>query len=233
MSEKVNLSFNEYINEKFITIVYYIIFYYNIMDQITKNVENSYMKDNNNKQEKQINIQMSGLRTREQKMYSLLLFSYIFYGGFGYIFHRFFATSENIMISVIMIIIFPILINTYSVFWHINFQRQRTPKEFLDELEKEIESEEASKVIPVILFGLGIFLTRLKNKNVLKQIIPYLIFSLLFGTVITEFVKQLIFDYNDLDRLIVAEEISFMFITLSFSLMCMSIYLTLKNLNDL
>jgi hypothetical protein len=172
-------------------------------------------------------IEYQGLRTREQTLYMLLLFNYVFIGCFGYLFHKLFKIDQYLLTSVIMIVILPILLNTYSVFWHINYQKQVSPKESLDELEKELQNEDAPKTIPVILFGLGILLTKSKNKRLVKLIVPYVICSLFFGTVMTELINQLIFDHNNLDRLIVAEELSFMFLSLSFGLMFMTIFLTI------
>ena len=198
------------------------------MNQII--IDDNITHDNIENKNSTNNIEASTLRTREQNYYILLLISYIFFGAFGYFFHKMFNTEEHFTLSIIMLIIIPIILNTYSVLWHVNYEEIKTPKEDLEELEKEQRTEEASKTIPVILFGLGLLLTRVKQTNVIKLIIPYLVFSLFFGTVMTELTNQLIFDHNNLDRLIIAEEITFMFLTLSFGLMFMSIWLTLKNL---
>lgn len=193
-----------------------------ITNSITENDDERNISTSNNQ------IEDPGLRTREQTLYLLLLFSYIFIGCFGYLFHRVFNMNRYVLLSLIMVVLLPILLNTYSVFWHINYEQTKTAKETLDELEKEIQNEDAPKTIPVILFGLGLLISRGKNKNLIRLIIPYLIFSLFFGTVMTQLINQLIFDHNNLERLIIAEELSFMFLSLSFGLMCMSIFLVIK-----
>ena len=115
-------------------------------------------------------------------------------------------------------------INIYSVFYHIHFQETKTEEESLEELEKENKAEKESK-IPIILFGLGIFVTKLKRKQILL-IFPFLMTALFFGTILPEFTNTLIFDHHDLYRMTIAEEIEFTMSTLSYGFLIMSIYLT-------
>jgi ABC-type enterochelin transport system permease subunit len=112
----------------------------------------------------------------------------------------------------------------YSIFWHIHYHETVSEEEALKEIQKEIEREGKSQ-IPVILFGIGIFITKL-NEKIVKQILPYLMFALVFGTIIPEFTNFLIFDYNDIKRITIAGEIDFSFIVMSYGFLFISILLT-------
>lgn len=144
----------------------------------------------------------------------------------NYAFYKYsFLPSEYFTISIIFTLIIPIIANLYSVIYHINFEKTFTEAEALDELKKENSLEKESQ-IPIILFGLGIFITKLEIKYI-SIIFPYLMYSLLFGTVITEVLSNFIFNFNDLDRLIIAEELEFASLMLSYGFLTMSVYLTM------
>lgn len=126
-----------------------------------------------------------------------------------------------------MTIVLPLILNTYRVFYYVNYQYNHTDKDALIEIEKEMEGEKAPQTIPVILFGLGILLTKISKKNVLKGVIPYLISSLLLGTVLTSLFEQSIYNWKNLDRLLIFSGLDYMVLTMSFGYMFMSIILTL------
>lgn len=180
--------------------------------------------------EKRGKVESATLSVREQTYYILLLFGYLFIVLFGYIFHKLFDSNGYERLSFIMIIVFPIIMITYSTFYHVKFQKTHSDEESLEELEKELQTEEASKSIPVILFGLGLLLTKMKGSSVLKSVIPYLVASLFFGTVMTELLNQLIFNHYDLQRMLIIVELDFMVLSMAFGLLFMSIVLTLSNL---
>lgn len=169
----------------------------------------------------------NSLRKREQMQYYLLILSYILIGLYGLIFHIFFKITDFYILSITMTIIVPLILNTYSVFYHINYQVNHTPEEDLLELKMEMESEKAPTIIPVILFGLGIFLTRLGKGSIVKRIIPYLISGLLLGTVLTSLFQQLIFDWSNLDRMLLISGLDYIVLTMSFGYLFMSIILIL------
>lgn len=170
------------------------------------------------------------LSVREQMYYILLIIGYLFIGIFGVFFHQLYGKHDFKMLSLFFVIMMPLILITYSTFYHVNYQKTHSEKQTLDELEKELQTEEASKSIPVILFGVGILLTRISNKGSIKNIIPYLLASLIFGTVMTELTNQLIFNHYDLQRMLIAAEIVFMFVSIAYGLLFMSIILTLSNL---
>ena len=165
-----------------------------------------------------------GLEQRQHTMYLLMIITSILVITVNYIFYFFikFDNTKTYIISLLLTLFLPFLFNIYSILYHINFQEKRTEKENLEELEKEITSEKSN--IPINLFGLGIFITKLDKKHILT-IFPFLMVSLFFGTIIPEFMNTLIFDHYDLNRLTIVEEIDFTIITLSYGFLIMSIYL--------
>jgi hypothetical protein len=170
--------------------------------------------------------QESSLDEREHTMYILMIFTSIFIITINFVFYKFIKLEYgNIYIlSVFITLVLPFLINIYSIFWHINFQENRTAEENLEELEKENQSEKESKV-PIILFGLGLFITKL-NKNLILTIFPYLMGALFFGTILPECITLLVFDHYDLYRLTIVSELNFTSVILSYGFLIMSIYLT-------
>jgi len=175
-------------------------------------------------------IETVGLADREQILYFLLIFGYLLIGIFGYIFHSTFVTHEYKKLSVLCVIVFPLLMITYSTIYHVNYQEQHTTEEALEEAEKELQTEKASTTIPTILFGLGVLLTRISNKNKLASIIPYLVSALLLGTVMAELVTQTTFNHLNLTRVMVAAELNYMLTSMAFGLIIMSIILILMYL---
>jgi hypothetical protein len=165
------------------------------------------------------------LEQREHTMYLLMIITSILLITVNYIFYFFikFDDTKTYIISLLLTLFLPFSLNIYSVLYHIHFQEKRTEAENLEELEKEISSEKSN--IPIILFGLGVFITKLDKKHILT-IFPFLMVSLFFGTIMPEFLNTLIFDHYDLYRMTVSEEIKFAIITLSYGFLIMSIYLT-------
>ena len=178
------------------------------------------------KNKKITNENQVGLEKREHTMYLLMIVTSVFIIIVNYVFYFLikFDNKKTYIISLLLTLFFPFFINIYSVFYHIHFQETKTEEESLEELEKENKAEKESK-IPIILFGLGIFVTKLKRKKILL-IFPFLMTALFFGTILPEFTNTLIFDHHDLYRMTIAEEIEFTMSTLSYGFLIMSIYLT-------
>ena len=179
------------------------------------------VKIKNSDDEKQV-----GLGKIVHTMYLLMIVTSVFIIIVNYMFYFLikFDNKKTYIISLLLTLVFPFFINIYSVFYHIHFEENKTEEENLEELERENKSEKESK-IPIILFGLSIFVTKLKRKQILL-IFPFLMTALFFGTILQEFINTLIFDHNDLYRMVIAEEIQFTMSTLSYGFLIMSIYLT-------
>jgi len=161
----------------------------------------------------------------------MLLIGYIIIICFGVWFHKKFyeIIPDNIFIlSIIALIGLPLFLYSYYIFYEIHLVREGVSyKTLLEEAKLEIEKEEKiSGVIPVILFGIGIVYSNIQHiskKPILKIVAPYLIFSLLFGTVIPNIISYLVFDHYDLHRVLFASDLDFVVVSISFGLMITSL----------
>jgi hypothetical protein len=151
---------------------------------------------------------------------------------FGVWFHKKFykiIPNEIFKLSIALVIVMPIILYSYYIFHEIESVREhKSYKVLLEESEAEIKAEEkTSSIIPIILFGVGIVYGNVekftKNKDIIKTAAPFLIFSLLFGTVIPNMVSYLILDHHDLHRVLVASDVNFFAISISFGLMITSL----------
>jgi hypothetical protein len=64
-----------------------------------------------------------------------------------------------------------------------------------------------------------------KKKDLLKKVTPYLVFSLLFGTIIPNILSYLIFDHDNIHRLLVISDFDFISISISFGLLITTLFL--------
>jgi hypothetical protein len=162
----------------------------------------------------------------------MLIIGYIIIISFGVWFHNFFykiIPGEILKLSITNIIVFPFILYSYFIFHEIESVRQHKPYEtLLAEAEEELKAEgKISEIIPVILFGVAILYGNIqkitKKQGLLKIIAPYLIFSLLFGTIVPNIVSYLILDHHDLHRVLIASDIDFISVSISFGLMITSL----------
>jgi hypothetical protein len=151
---------------------------------------------------------------------------------FGVWFHKKFykiIPNEIFKLSIALVIVMPIILYSYYIFHEIESVREhKSYKVLLEESEADFKAEEkTSSIIPIILFGVGIVYGNVekftKNKDIIKTAAPFLIFSLLFGTVIPNMVSYLILDHHDLHRVLVASDVNFFAISISFGLMITSL----------
>jgi hypothetical protein len=151
---------------------------------------------------------------------------------FGVWFHKKFYNiipNEIFKLSIALVVVMPIILYSYYIFHEIESVREhKSYKVLLEESEADFKAEEkTSSIIPIILFGVGIVYGNVekftKNKDIIKTAAPFLIFSLLFGTVIPNMVSYLILDHHDLHRVLVASDVNFFAISISFGLMITSL----------
>ena len=151
---------------------------------------------------------------------------------FGVWFHKKFYNiipNEIFKLSIALVVVMPIILYSYYIFHEIESVREhKSYKVLLEESEADFKAEEkTSSIIPIILFGVGIVYGNVekftKNKDIIKTAAPFLIFSLLFGTVIPNMVSYLILDHHDLHRVLLASDVNFFAISISFGLMITSL----------
>ena len=162
----------------------------------------------------------------------MLIIGYILIISFGVWFHNFFyktIPSQMFKLSITAVTVFPLVLYSYYIFYEIETVRQHKSYEIiLEEIKRELKAgEKISSIIPVILFGVGIVYGNIqkitKKENLMKIVAPYLLFSLLFGTVIPNIMGYLIIDHEDLRRVLLASDFVFVFISISFGLMIISL----------
>ena len=170
------------------------------------------------------------INEKEETIFDLymLLIGYTIIICFGSYFHAFFYNiipTEIFRLSIILNIVFPLVLYSYYIFYEIySIREHKSYETLLEEAQLEVEQEnKVSTVIPVILFGIGIVYGNLQNfskkRDLLKVVAPYLIFSVLFGTVIPNIVSYLILDHEDLHRVLIASDLDFVSISIAFGLM--------------
>jgi hypothetical protein len=162
----------------------------------------------------------------------MLIIGYIIIICFGVFFHKYFYSiipSETFRLSLVSVIVFPLILYSYYIFHQIkNVREHKSYEALLEESERELQKEEKiSEIIPVILFGVAIVYSNIqkitKKQGLLKIVAPYLIFSLLFGTVVPNIVGYLVLDHQDLHSVLFASDIDFIAVSIAFGLMITSL----------
>ena len=162
----------------------------------------------------------------------MLVIGYAIIICFGVFFHKYFYNiipSETFRLSIVSVIVFPLILYSYYIFHQIeNVREHKSYEALLEESERELQKEEKiSEIIPVILFGVAIVYSNIqkitKKQSLIKIVAPYLIFSLLFGTVVPNIVGYLVLDHQDLHSVLLASDVDFIAVSLSFGLMITSL----------
>ena len=130
--------------------------------------------------------------------------STIFVLVFGFIFHKYAVKHGHQMTSIFLVTVMPVIAIAYNVYYNANvFNDYHNRKLELKEIETEMKAESKFyEIIAFLLFGLGLIYAEFKKFKYLSIVLPYLLFALLFGTIFTSYMKQFIFDYNNLGRLL-------------------------------
>lgn len=151
---------------------------------------------------------------REVLEYSFfLIVSWVVIIVFSYIFHGYIVKNNFMFSSIICVTLIPILMVTYYFFVQLHYV-QKSKEEELAIMQKEIVEElEIAKLVPIILFGLGIVFSNVYDKKIIKLVFPYLVAAVIFGCLMPFVIRHLVIDETNLEYMIVADEI--MNITLS------------------
>ena len=162
----------------------------------------------------------------------MLIIGYVIIICFGVYFHKYFyiiIPSEIFRLSIFSVIVFPLILYSYYIFYQIkNIREHKSFEDLLEEAERELKKEEQiSEIIPVILFGVAIVYSNIqkitKKQGLFKIVAPFLIFSLLFGTVVPNLVGYLVLDHQDLHTVLIASDVDFIVISIAFGLMITSL----------
>jgi hypothetical protein len=193
----------------------------------------TYKESFENKEKNKEKNKGHNINEKEETIFDLymLLIGYVIIICFGLWFHKYFYNiipNKIFKLSIFSVIIFPLVLYSYYIFHQIYSVREHKSYELLlEEVTIELSKEDKiSSIIPAILFGIGLiyaYIEQDKKSKLLKNVAPYLIFSLIFGTIITNMFAYLVLDYRDLHRVTIVSDIDFIAISLSFGLMIISL----------
>ncbi len=144
---------------------------------------------------------------REVLEYSFfLIVSWVIIILFSYIFHGYIVKNDFMLASIICVTIIPIFMVTYYFFIQLRYV-EKTEEEELAILQKELVEElEIAKLVPIILFGLGIVFSNVYDKKIIKIVFPYLVAAVIFGCLMPFVIRHLAIDETNIEYMIVADE---------------------------
>ena len=140
---------------------------------------------------------------------------------FGYVFHKFAVKHGQQWLSIFIVTVMPVIAILYNMYYNTQVYKD-SPDRRVELREIKIEMKEESKfyeIIAFLLFGLGLIYAEFKKFKYLSMVLPYLLFALLFGTIFTSYMKQLVFDYDNLERLLNIDTLIFCASSLSVGLL--------------
>ena len=124
-------------------------------------------------------------------------------------------------------ILIPILFMIYHSFiWGKIIDDSKTRECEIDNIMYSIKSENRlTRIVPVIMFGLGVLLSRF-DKHILRKTIPFLLLGLLFGSLIPLTLEHISFKQSNVYKLIVTETIDYCSESYSYGLLIAGILLS-------
>jgi hypothetical protein len=159
----------------------------------------------------------------------LLAITTVIICAINYAFYQYIRLPDRFnIISILCTLVAPLVLNVYSLSYHMNNMdnmNTSSKQKLIEELNKEMELEVTSK-LPFILFGLGLFIDKMEKKHI-SLIFPYLIVSLIFGTIIAEMLPYLVFDHYNVLRLTIIGELEYLSMMISYGFLAMGMYLIL------
>ena len=138
---------------------------------------------------------------------------------FNIIFGMFFVDRRFMLLSLICTFIIPLLMFGISI----SHQKDNDQNDYQTELrilKEEISSEmNISDTVPTLLFGLSLMFTNYTKSDYMTTTIPYLLLSVMFGSLFPQLFKHLVIDHSNLLRLFIIGEISYTLVSISFGLL--------------
>jgi len=137
--------------------------------------------------------------------------SILFVLAFGYVFHKYAVKHTYLSMSIFLVTIVPVVAIIYSMYYNtVVYKDSPDMSRELREIKTEMKAESKFyEIIAFLLFGLGLIYAEFKKYKYLSMVFPYLLFALFFGTIVTSWLKQFVFDYNNLGRLLTIDVITF------------------------
>jgi hypothetical protein len=143
------------------------------------------------------------------KTFSFALFAFVIV--FGYWFHKYAVKHEHQTLSILLVTVMPAAAIIYNIYYNlVEYKDTHSYSHELKEFNKEMNAESKFyELIALLLFGVGLIYAEFKKYKYLSMVLPYLLFALLFGTIIPAWTKQFVFDYYNLNRLLKIDVITF------------------------
>ena len=118
----------------------------------------------------------------------------------------------------------PLCMVTYNAWFHIT--SSQTSSELVNQINYEINTNQTTNIIPLLIFSMSIILHYIRPKQV-KHAIIYMLWAVIFGSILTGLLKQLVFNHKDVSRLIFFSETEFtlIYIAVGFILLSISVIL--------
>ena len=154
-----------------------------------------------------------------------LIISYLIWFIILYSLRKIIFNKKFIYSIILFIIIIPLFLILYHFIHSINYYKKKKIK--LLEIEMNIERY-ASRLLPAILFGIGILYSGFSDKKIIKILIPYLALAVFFGTVIPSILVYMNNNYKDFDILFFFESLEFNFVSFGYGLLLAGIFIPLK-----
>ena len=168
------------------------------------------------------------MKKKLQTQYIIIyIISCIFIIFFGYLFNKYFLKDYQ-HILILSNIILPLSLITFYFYKIMKNLNNSTSEEILNFTKEQVLIEgKHLEIIPVILFGIGVFFTQISRGEITKKVFPIFMFSLLFGTIIPVVFKNLLFNSKELIQLTFFEDIEFSLASISFSLLISGIIVSI------
>lgn len=156
-------------------------------------------------------LTLNEINEMNKETINVSIISIIFIIIFSIFFHIYTIKHKYWGVSIIFVTVVPIIAIIYNIYYNtLIYQTSTNKTRELKEIDIEMRTESKFyEIIAFILFGLGLIYAEFKKFKYLSIVLPYLLFALLFGTIFTSYLKQFVFDYNNIERLLVVDILTF------------------------
>jgi len=139
-----------------------------------------------------------------------------------------FTLTDNDLVNYVFILIPPVVIIYHAFSQYVLVEKSNYKEEealhILESMEKE---KDFAKIIPSVVFGLGILLSGFAKEIYLM--LPYFILVIIFGTLVPYFVLFLNFADNNVVKLIISEVLEYSSESYTFAFFVPAFFLLLKS----
>lgn len=142
-----------------------------------------------------------------------------------------FTLTDNILLNVIFVITPPIVIVYHGFTQYFLVEESKTVEEESEKIIEEMENEkEFAKIIPSVVFGLGILLSKFSEHIYLM--LPYLVLVIIFGTLVPYFALFVNFTDSNIIKLIISETLEYSSEAFAFAYFIPAFFLLFRGILD-